>query len=321
MDDLVSVIVPVYNVEKYLDKCIQSIIGQTYSKLEIILIDDGSSDSSSKILDSYKKKDSRIKVVRQENAGLSAARNTGIDNATGDYFVFVDSDDFISPHMVEILYDNLRTYNADISICGLHWVNEGESVEECLENDILVYDGRDVLRKLIGDDVISVVAWNKLYKASIFQKIRYPVGRLHEDEFVIHKILAKCKRSVYTKAKLYYYVRRAESISNNISAKNVIDAELAMSQRLVWSINVGDRKFSNWCFDNMLSVGYHAIRTFAPSEREGVHYKVRCFIKQALKKATKDRAIDWRRVIIGYSWLVSPRLSSRIRWGLFLFHN
>ncbi|WP_022772809.1 glycosyltransferase family 2 protein [Butyrivibrio sp. AE2015] len=312
-DALISVIVPIYNVEKYLEKCIYSITNQTYKNLEIILVNDGSTDNCSTIIDSFIKLDNRIKYFFQENAGLSAARNTGIENASGDYYLFIDSDDYIHPRMVEILYNNLKEYNADISICDLHWIEEGESVGEYVDNNPMVYSGKDVLRKLIGDDLISVVAWNKLYKKEIFEEIRYPVGRIHEDEFVIHRILAKCHKSVYTDAKLYFYIKRKGSIVSTQSSKSLGDGFLAFCERFVWAFPKKDKVFTDWCFDVMLNEANYIIYKTNTDEHEVLVRNVKKMIEQILKDLPFSTHITWRKIIVGKVWIRNPKKGNSLR--------
>ncbi|WP_022752764.1 glycosyltransferase family 2 protein [Butyrivibrio fibrisolvens] len=314
--ELISIVVPVYNVEKYLEKCINSIIAQTYDNIEIILVNDGSTDDSADIISRFEEADTRIKSYSQENGGLSAARNTGINNANGRYIAFVDSDDYIHPQMIEILYRNLVSTGSDISVCDLFWINEGEKAEEYIENNITVYNGKNVLRKLIRDDLISVVAWNKLYKRELFDELRYPVGRLHEDEFVIHKILAKCQKSVYTDAKLYYYIKRSGSIVSSKSSKKIEDALLAFCERLAWAFSRKDKVFTNWCFDAMLGEANYII-----SQRQIDGYALlaentRKQVEKTLNELPFSIHFTWRKKIVGRLWLINPELGNRIRYYL-----
>lgn len=230
---IISVIVPVYNTEKYLAKCIDSIIVQTYRKLEIILIDDGSTDRSGRLCDELKEKDERIKVIHKENGGLSDARNAGIEQASGEYLAFIDSDDFIHPKMMEILCRNLVEKKADFSACSFWWEDEIHIEEKAIENRIdeknmQCFEEEAVIRQLYENNLETVVAWNKLYKRELFTDIRYPYGKLHEDEFIVHKLLMQCKRTVYTKNRLYYYLRRDNSItalgSNLKRWENILEA-------------------------------------------------------------------------------------------------
>ena len=313
-NELISVVIPVYNVEKYLEKCINSIISQTYDNLEIIIVNDGSTDDSASIIEKIEKEDSRIRSYYQENAGLSAARNTGIDNSNGKYLAFVDSDDYIHPRMIEILYDNLIHTDSDISVCDLFWINKSEY--ESIENDITVYEGKQVLHKMIRDDFISVVAWNKLYKRELFKEIRYPVGRLHEDEYVIHKILFKCNKSVYTTAKLYYYIKRNGSIIANTSSKKIVDAMYAFTERYYWALPGKDKVFIDWCFDAMLHEANMTLKQAKVNNYTDLISWTQEIIKAALDATGFRTSITWRKIIIGYIWLISPELCAKARWIL-----
>jgi glycosyltransferase involved in cell wall biosynthesis len=213
----ISIIVPVYNVEKYLEKCISSILEQSFTDYELVLVDDGSKDNSGKICDGYKGRDFRIKVIHQENSGLSAARNTGIDIFKGEYITFIDSDDFIHPNMLEILYNNILESKADTSICDYHLVYEDKEIaKEFGDNNITLYTNIEGVEKIVKKSKASmIVACGKLYKRNLFSDIRYPALKYHEDEFVTYKLLYKSTKIVVTDAKLYYYLQRSNSITGS----------------------------------------------------------------------------------------------------------
>lgn len=227
----VSIIVPVYKVEKYLDKCIESIISQTYKDLEIILVDDGSPDNCGGICDEYATKDSRIRVIHKENGGLSDARNAGLNIATGEYIMFVDSDDYITENMVEILYNKIQSDKSDMAVCSYEWVDEvGEAIEEHIgespvENECI--SSYDILEKLCGNKGwYYVIASAKLYKKSLFEDIRFPKGKVHEDAFIIHRIMDKCDKISCVEDLMYKYVQRTDSImGKGISIKRLDDTE------------------------------------------------------------------------------------------------
>ncbi|CDB75077.1 glycosyltransferase [Clostridium sp. CAG:265] len=236
MNPEISIIVPVYNVEKYLKRCIDSILNQSFTDFELILVDDGSTDNSGEIIDEYAIKDERIKVIHKENGGLSSARNVGIEYSKGNYIAFVDSDDYINKNMYKILYKNAIKYNAEISICNFEYVYENDDVDE--EQDIIsekisVNNNIESLEKLYSSENIQfIVAWNKLYKKNLFEKIRYDYGKYHEDEFIIHKLLYKCNKSVYCYDKLYYYLQRNGSIMGSSFNVNKLDVLDAMKERM-----------------------------------------------------------------------------------------
>lgn len=227
MEDLISVIVPIYNTSKYLPKCIDSIINQTYSNLEILLIDDGSKDNSLNICKDYEKKDNRIKVFHKENGGLSDARNYGIDVCVGKYLIFIDSDDYVHEKMLEILYNNLISTGSQLSVCNFFRTNN-RNTDIVINNQITkVYSKLQCFDNLYNNlYVTTVIACNKLYESNIWTNLRFPLDKLHEDDFVIHYIIEKCNNVVYTNLKLYYYYVRENSITNSYSKKRLdsIDA-------------------------------------------------------------------------------------------------
>lgn len=236
MDKLISVVVPIYNVENYLKRCIDSIVNQTYENLEIILVDDGSTDGSSAICDAYAKKENRIKVVHQKNAGLSAARNNGFKMAKGEYIGFIDADDYVEPAMYEELLHQMLLHGADMAIGNVCRVDEnGYLLEDTSAVTDAVYTKEEMLRKITEENgVYFVTAWNKLYKREIFDKVSFPEGKIHEDEFVIHEILDCCKKIVTTKKIYYYYVQRANSIMSEEVTLKRFDGMEALYQRFLY---------------------------------------------------------------------------------------
>lgn len=232
MQPKISIIVPVYNVEKYLIRCLDSIVNQTYKNLEIILVDDGSTDRCSEICDIYAGKDKRINVIHKENGGLSDARNRGIEIATGEYLAFVDSDDYIAANMYEVLLERMLNDGSDMAVCNFLYVDEQEKLLEESNCDIPIIneciETRAAIHKLTeAKSWYYVVAWNKLYRKEIFRRLRYPKGKYHEDEFVIHHIIQNCRLISCVKDPMYYYVQRDKSImsqSFNLGRMDIADA-------------------------------------------------------------------------------------------------
>ena len=215
MGDLISIIVPIYKVEKYLERCVKSIVNQTYKNLEIILVDDGSPDSCPNICDEWKIKDNRIIVIHKENGGLSDARNAGLKIATGKYIGFVDSDDFISEYFVEVLYRNLINTHSDLIQCSYLTVDDNYLEKEKLISaniNIKTFDTKNALQLLIEGKMFNQVVWNKLYKKELFQEIHFEYDKLNEDEFFTYLVFAKCSEITYIDLPLYYYQIRNESI-------------------------------------------------------------------------------------------------------------
>lgn len=242
--ELISVICPVYNVEKYLPKCIESILSQTYENLEVILADDGSTDNSGKICDEYAEKNGRIMVIHKENGGLSDARNAGIDAANGAYIFFVDADDYIQNDTIEKLYNRIIKDGSDMAICNFKYVDENYSdipeknIKTPINDELL--STRECLMKLGGfKHWYYAVAWNKLYKRELFKDIRFPKGKSHEDEFVAHYIIGKCGSVSCVKEPLYYYVQRTGSImAESISMKRLQDASEALFDRARYALSI-----------------------------------------------------------------------------------
>ncbi|MDQ5984140.1 MAG: Undecaprenyl-phosphate 4-deoxy-4-formamido-L-arabinose transferase [Eubacteriales bacterium SKADARSKE-1] len=228
----ISIVVPVYKVEKYLDKCIKSILAQTFKEFELILVDDGSPDNCGKICDSYKEQDERVRVIHQKNAGLSCARNTGIDEAAGEYIGFVDSDDYIASDMFSFLYENLINNNADISVCGLYNCFGEKLVPQYDKEELYILKGEEALKMALEGVKFSMHAVNKLYKKSLFESCKFPPGKLSEDAFTIPVLLSNAKAVVVNTVPKYYYIQRRESITNSSFKENDFDVVLAYSKNL-----------------------------------------------------------------------------------------
>lgn len=217
MEDLVSIIIPVYQVEKYLEKCLESVINQTYKKIEVILIDDGSKDNSGKICDEYAQKDKRIIVIHKNNEGVSKARNVGIECAKGTYITFVDSDDFIHKDYIEKLYELCKHNNADLSICGTKNILENEKVVKKSRKYKKNLDKEDGMKELLNEKYYTCVIWAKMYKKELLKNIRFnEKTKIAEDLEVLYKVLDKCKKiSINTFENLYYYRIRDDSATVN----------------------------------------------------------------------------------------------------------
>ena len=227
MGEKISVIVPVYNVEQYLERCVDSIINQTYTNLEIILVNDGSTDNSGKLCDELAKKDKRIRVIHKENGGLSDARNRGVDEAESDLVGFIDSDDYIDRDMYEILLKNLNNTDADLSMCALYDVYNNTPEAQVTNKETWKLSSEQAIKMVMEAKILSVTAVNKLYRKSLFTDLKFEVGKIAEDAFIMIKLLDKCEKIVATNEKKYYYVHRENSITTQkFSTKflNVIEA-------------------------------------------------------------------------------------------------
>lgn len=241
-EELISVIIPVYKVERYIGKCLESVQKQTYSNLEILVINDGSPDRSVEIVKEYAKTDSRIQIINKENGGLSDARNVGIEKAKGSYILLVDGDDYIDEKMIETMHMAMQSSESNLCLCGINIVDEkGNNVEtDSFKAEIKsgMYTKCQMYEKITNiPNWFYVTAWNKLYKKEIFEKIKYPKGKIHEDEFVIHHIINSTNKIICLENKFYYYVQRDNSIMHTSYNINRLDSVEALLDRAEFFLN------------------------------------------------------------------------------------
>ena len=232
-DDLVSVIVPIYNIEKYIAPCVETIINQSYKNLEIFLVDDGSKDNSPKICDEYAKKDKRIKVIHKKNGGLSDARNAAIDKAKGEYIFLLDGDDTVHEGIIEALYRSIKKHKADIATSSFLQFRDGTSPRaiDMSQENVKCLDAEGALENMLYQEDCTNTAWGKLYKKELFDGIRYPKGEIYEDLATTYKLFAKAKRIVIDSRKMYNYRQRYGSIVNNsFNLKHLKSLDFAKEQ-------------------------------------------------------------------------------------------
>lgn len=306
---LISVIVPVYQVEEYLERCVKSILSQTYKNLEVILVDDGSPDQCPAICDACAEKDVRVKVIHQENKGLSGARNAGIDAASGEYLAFVDSDDYVSPHFIEELYQLLQDTGCAIGQCRFSYV-KGDGLVEEGDSAFCIYRGESLMEQLYGPEekaTCFVVAWNKLYRAELFKEtgIRYPEGRIHEDEATTYRLFHEAKKLAFLDRALYgYYTENGDSITSVFSAK-----------RLQWLTAHEERIafFKKNGYEKLLPAAYRKLCDAC------ITFYFRCTeqVKDAeeLKKELRKRLETYRAN--GAAWIAALPLKTRMGYELF----
>ena len=223
MSKLISIIVPIYNVENYLERCLDSILKQTYKKIEIILVDDGSTDKSGTICDEYAKKDNRIKVIHKKNGGLSDARNHGLAIATGDYIGFVDSDDYIAEDMFETLYNLNEEFKSDISIVSYYEYYNGKLISVRDSEQKISMNKVEAIKELLIDTRIQSYAWNKLFKKDLFKDLNFPTGKNFEDIATTLLLFEKANKVVLFESPKYYYLRRDDSIIGVRNTKTYTD--------------------------------------------------------------------------------------------------
>lgn len=246
MNSLISIVVPIYNVEKYLKKCVDSIINQTYKNLEIILVDDGSPDNCSKICDEYARQDSRIKVIHKENGGLSEARNAGMKIATGEYISFIDSDDWIKSEMIEDMYNRMIEDKSDLASSGVLWVDEnGVEIRNATVSENCVLNTEQALSELINDGKLKQHVWNKLYKTDLIKNIPFDKGKYHEDVFWSYQVIGKAEKISVEKNSYYYYVQRSESIMGEKYSAKRLDALDAMELRCEYTKEKFPKLYNN----------------------------------------------------------------------------
>lgn len=226
MNPLISIVIPIYNVEQYLRQCITCVMNQSYQNLEIILVDDGSPDLCGDICDEYAKIDSRIRVIHKPNGGLSDARNVGIEKASGEFISFIDSDDYVSEDYIEYLFELLSKAKADISVCQRQEVDEeGNAIGKQIFVEDKIINGNDAcMHCYLSEKSIDTVAWGKLYKKEMFTQVRYPVGKYHEDVFTTYRLIALCEKIAIGSEKKYAYRFRDDSITKCSFSKKHLDA-------------------------------------------------------------------------------------------------
>lgn len=225
----ISIIVPVYKVEQYINKCVDSILNQTFKDFEVILIDDGSPDNCGKICDEYANKDERIKVIHKKNGGLSSARNAGLDIAKGEYIGFVDSDDYIEPDMYEILYNLSENNECDIVSCSsiIHYM------DETVVNGghgIFIHNKEEAMKTMLEGKLYDEVVWVKLFKKSVIGNIRFPIGRIYEDTSFTYKVIDKATKVATIGEAKYNYIKHENSIMSNAIKDVKIDAVIAYEE-------------------------------------------------------------------------------------------
>ncbi len=288
-NELISIVIPIYKVEEYLKKCITSVLEQTYSNLEIILVDDGSPDNCGKICDEYAKKDERIKVIHKENGGLSDARNAGIIQATGNYITFIDSDDYVDENYVELLYTTLVSNEADISIAS-HRVLYNKKCIDKSTNENFCGKPELILEKILYDDGVDLSAWGKLYKINLFSKVKFPKGRLYEDSATTYQLIDMSKEiAVYSKP-VYNYVIREESISNNKFSEKKLDL-ITSTKEMTDFIRNKYPDLENACNRRLMYAYLSTLTQLAKSEEKNkeIEIELKNYIKNNRKSVIKDK--------------------------------
>lgn len=277
----ISVIVPVYKVEQFLHRCVDSILSQSFADFELILVDDGSPDNCGAICEDYKAKDSRIHVIHRQNGGLSAARNTGIDyvmdHSDAEWIAFVDSDDWVHPDYLRVLYDTAVQTRSDISACGF-FRTEGDAFPSEQDFSILCLSADDYYCGQVHGGV-TAVAWNKLYRKSLFKDLRYPVGKLHEDEFTTYRAVYETGKVGVTPAVLYAYYQNPEGIMRSQWNPRRMHVLEAFEQQIAFAREKGNDRFLRKIAERYFYSTYEHLKQAEPEYRRQLRQKLRASLK------------------------------------------
>ena len=305
---LISIIVPIYNVEAYLKRCIDSILNQTYSNIEVILVDDGSTDRGGVICDLYCLQNANVKVIHQKNQGLSAARNTGIEASTGEWICFVDSDDYIEENMLEILHRTSVEDLSDMVICGFVRCDDEDHIIKVKSFERQCINSFQALERGMAESLFSV-AWNKLVRRRCLGEIRFPKGKIYEDEFTTYRIIDRCETISLVDREFYHYTVRSSSITQNSYSVKNLDAIEAFYLKYLYFKEKGDdyRKLKLLAGDVFASLYYRSKENFHPieeKEKSRVH---------EIDKMARDICLD------NFRYWSFPRRLKLLAPGLYLF--
>ena len=289
---LISVIVPVYNVADYLDQCLQSIVDQTYRQLEIIVVDDGSTDDSGTLCDRWAERDERIRVIHQPNGGLSAARNTALDVMQGELVMMVDSDDVLHPDCTSVLLKAMRDYTADIAIGDYQPFYDGQAIfndQTSSEGAPAIYNQHEAILAILYQNGLTHSAWGRLYKSSLFDGIRYPVGKFYEDFAIIYPLLLKCKTIVKLDRKIYGYRQREKSILQTFSPRRA--AVLDIGEQLEQETLANDKQYTRAARSRLLSA-YFNILLLCNQDKKDDHKTLQDRCWKGIKRLRFDCLMD-----------------------------
>ena len=323
---MISVIIPVYNAEKYLKKCIESVQHQTYENIEIILVDDGSKDNSLQICNEFAQKDTRISVFSKKNGGAASARNKGLDVCKGEYIYFVDCDDYIAVNTLEVMMKHLHEKNADMVVGGYSMVDEnGEIITHNNElikwRECLVSGKQFFVLNCTNEKAPLVYAWNKLYSKKIFDTIRYDIGKLHEDECIFHKVCICCNSVAVIEDEVYFYLKRENSIMGTYNYYSGMDIFETYLDRIFYiETEMKNSQEMQHAFGHTINVLFYS--AFVYSRELGFdNVNLNMQMKTLRKKVIKFIPIFWRYGSHNWKekascglWLLSPRAYGMI-WG------
>lgn len=320
----ISVIVPVYKVEKYINQCIDSILAQTFSDFELILVDDGSPDKCGEICDEYAKKDSRIHVIHQENGGLSAARNTGIDwanaNSDSEWITFIDSDDWVHREYLRLLYSDAIALNVNVSSCFMLSVNDNDNIEPEIKivNATLLQPKSLRYSDGLTWHIICVPAWGKIYKKLLFGEIRFPLGRINEDVFTTYKVIFACNEIAWNSSPLYFYRLSEASIMRSEWTPKRLDAIDGFKEQFDYFIARSHLKAAQISMKTCIEEIYNNIAGAknSPHDYQKTIDNLRILLKENLSKHGKFAGFNYYNAAVYYKEIY-PFFSPI--WNLFIF--
>ncbi len=315
MNPKISIIVPIYKVEKFLHKCIDSILNQTFTDFELILVEDGSPDCCGETCDEYANKDKRIRVIHQKNSGISLARNAGLDIARGDYIGFVDGDDYINPYMYETLYKLIVEQDCDVSMC--HYIKT-ESSEEALGKiedkvEVEYYTNIEALVGLQGlkgrDPETFCVVWNKLFKRNLFDTLRFKPGKWYEDAFLMLYLYDKVHKVVYTHQPLYYYVQHEGSIMKQPYCIHSLDRIDVFFERMIFFRKLGFKELE-WAAEHKYIERFFLLYFIAiehGTDKE-IMSKIYQRFRRNVVRALRNPLYHWKDKVAWIIFIISPKL-------------
>lgn len=319
MNPHISIIVPVYNLKSLLPRCVESILAQTFTDFELILVNDGSTDGSENLCERYAEQDKRIKVIHKENGGVASSRNIGLQAASGAYIGFVDNDDHIHPAMFETLYRQAKTDDADMVICDyVKLLEDEQSMETPVDPNAVVehFDSTAALQQLYEPNAITyIVPWNKLYKKHLFNGITYEHGFICDDETVIHQLLYRCRKISYIQQGLYYYVQRKDSQANASFNKQKLHIVYALKGREKFFRKKGLRELQQKALSMYLEaffVKYNQAKSTLPDAQSELKKMKRTF-NRSLFFLWLHREMGWRKKIMCTLFFIHPSLYECMR--------
>lgn len=321
MEIKISIIVPIFNTEKLLKKCLNSIISQTYKYFELILVNDGSTDNSGQICDDYANKDSRIHVIHKSNGGVSSARNAGLEVAKGEYIGFVDSDDYINQYMFETLYKYAIKFSSDIVLCNFKKVYEFKNVIEKQMVDIKEtyhHNNLNALKQMYTNKsqyIAHVVPWNKLYKRHLFVTTKYEVGNIYDDETVAHKLLYNSKLITYVNSPLYYYMQRDGSQMNSSFHIKKFDKVYALKEREIYFRRKSEFVIHQKALKHYMETffWYYFLAKSNLTNIDKDLKKLKVTFDKSIIQILKLKEIGWKQKVMCLLFSISPYLFERVR--------